>query len=104
MNPLAIKTDNLIAINEFCIHHNIEISFISLLQQNGLIDVTTVKETSFVDAEELLKLEKIIRFYFEMDINLEGIESITHLLQRIMQMQSEIIGLKNRLRLYEPDE
>jgi len=98
-----MQTENLIAINEFCINHNIEISFISSLQQNGLIKITTFedKETGFITAGQLQQLEKIVRFYFELDINLEGIEAITYLLQRIESMQDEIIALKNRLRLYE---
>lgn len=99
-----MQTDNLIAVNEFCINHNIEISFISSLQQTGLIEITTIKETEFIDAEQLQQLEKFMRFYFELDINLEGIETITHLLHRINAMQDEIIALRNRLRLYEINE
>ena len=99
-----MQTENLIAVNEFCINHNIEISFISSLQQTGLIEITTIKETGFIDAGQLQQLEKFIRFYYELDINLEGIETITHLLQRINSMHDEIIALKNRLRLYETNE
>ena len=36
-----------------------------------------------------------------MDINIEGIESITHLLTEIEEMQQQITHLNNRLRLYE---
>jgi chaperone modulatory protein CbpM len=97
-----MQTENLIALNEFCLSHNIEISFISSLQQNGLIEITTIKETGFIDAGQLQQLEKYIRFYYDLDINLEGIETIAHLLQRINSLQDEIIALKNRLRLYEP--
>ena len=99
-----MQTSDLIAINEFCVNHNIEISFISSLQQNGLIEITTIKETGFIDAGQLQQLEKIVRFYYELDINLEGIETITHLLRRMTSMQDEMIALKNRLRLYEDNE
>jgi len=99
-----MQAENLIEINNFCVNHNIEISFISSLQQTGLIEVTTQEETVFIEAEQLKQLEKYIQFYYELDINLEGIETITHLLQRIKAMQDEIQMLKNRLRLYEPDE
>ena len=78
-----MQTEYLIAVDEFCANHNIEISFISSLQQTGLIEITTIKETGFIDAEQLQQLEKIVRLYYELDINLEGIETITHLLQRI---------------------
>lgn len=96
-----MKTEYLIAIDDFCSKHNIEISFISSLQQNGLIEITTIKETAFIDAGQLQQLEKFIRLYYELDINLEGIETVNHLLQRVIAMQDEIIALKNRLRLYE---
>ena len=99
-----MQTENLIAVNEFCINHNIEISFISSLHQTGLIEITTIKETGFIDAGQLRQLEKYIRLYYELNINLEGIETITYLLQRINAMQDEIIALRNRLRLYETNE
>ena len=96
-----MQTENLIAVNEFCISHNIEISFISSLQKAGLIELTIIEETFFIDADQLKQLEKIVHFYYELDINLEGIETINHLLQRINSLQDEIVMLKNRLRLYE---
>ena len=99
-----MQKEYLIAVDEFCANHNIEISFISSLQQTGLIEITTVKETGFIDSNQLQQLEKIVRFYYELDINLEGIETITHLLQRIRSLQDENIALRNRLRLYETNE
>jgi hypothetical protein len=99
-----MQTENLIAVDAFCANYNIEISFISSLQQIGLIEITTVKETEFINASQLRHLEKIVHLYYELDINIEGIETITHLLYRINSMQDEIIALKNRLRLYESNE
>jgi chaperone modulatory protein CbpM len=99
-----MQTENLIAIHEFCINHNIEISFISSLQQYGLIETTSIEGNDFIDAGQLQQLEKIIRLHYELDINIEGIESITHLLQRIESLQHEIITLRNRLHLYETYE
>jgi chaperone modulatory protein CbpM len=96
--------ENLIPVNEFCANHKVEISFIRSLQENGLIDVTTVEETVYIPANRLHDLERIVHMYFELDINLEGIETINHLLQRINCMQDEIIALRNRLNLYETNE
>ena len=98
-----MQTEYLIPIDEFCASHSIEMSFINSLQKNGLIEITTIKETVFIDSEQLQQVEKFIRFYYDLDINLEGIETITHLLHRIRAMQNEIISLRNRLRLYESD-
>lgn len=96
-----MQPENLIALDEFCAKHNIEISFISSLQQNGLIEITTIEECGYIDLNQLLQLEKFVRFYYELDINLEGIETITHLLHRVNALQDELILLKNRLGLYE---
>ena len=95
---------NMIPANEFCASHNIEITFINSLQEAGLIDVTIINETEYIHKSQLNELEKIVRLYYELDINLEGIETVTHLLQRINDMQDEIMFLKNRLRLYESFE
>ena len=46
-------------------------------------------------------MEKISRLHDELEINVEGIEAITHLLERIENLQNEIASLENRLRLYE---
>lgn len=90
-----------IALDEFCSLHNIEISFISSLQQTGLIEIDTINQAEFIEASQLQQVEKFMRLYYDLDINLEGIETISHLLYRINSMQNEITVLKNRLRLYE---
>jgi len=98
-----MQTEYLISVDEFCANHNIEISFISSLEQTGLIEITTIKKTGFINAEQLQQLEKFIRLYYDLEINLEGIETITHLLQRMNSMHDEILMLRNRLRLYESE-
>jgi hypothetical protein len=94
----------LIALDEFCASHKIAVSFIISLQKSGLIDVVTVNESGFIDADQLQQLEKLVLFYYELDINLEGIETITHLLHRIKSLHDENTFLRNRLHLYESDE
>jgi hypothetical protein len=95
---------NLIPAVEFCASHNIEVSFIRSLQQTGLIEISSVEETIYIHESQLQDLERIIHLYFELDINLEGIETINHLLRRINYMQDEITSLRNRLSLYETSE
>ncbi|MFO7659274.1 MAG: chaperone modulator CbpM [Bacteroidales bacterium] len=99
MEPKNI--DDLIAVNEFCINHNIEFSFLNMLQQNGLIEIRTIESKYFVEKEQLPQIEMYVRFYYELDINLEGIETINYLLQRIENLQNDNIKLKNRLRFYD---
>jgi hypothetical protein len=96
-----MQSEYLIAIDEFCAKHDIEVSFISSLQQTGLIEITTIEEVGFIPMDQIQQVEKFIRFYYELDINLEGIETISHLLKRVNDLQEEIIELRNRLGLYE---
>jgi len=96
-----MQSEYLIAIDEFCAKHDIEVSFISSLQQTGLIEITTVEEVGFIPVDQIQQLEKFMRFYYELDINLEGIETISYLLKRVTDLQEEITNLRNRLGLYE---
>lgn len=91
----------MIPAKDFCIHHNVEISFIHSLKEHGLIDVMIVEENVYVPAEEMCELEKMVHFYYDMGINLEGIETIKHLLGQVNEMQQRIVELNNRLQVYE---
>lgn len=96
-----METEYLIAIDEFCSVHNIENSFVISLNQSGLIQLKKINDADFIESDQLYQLEKFVRLYYELDINLEGIETINYLLERIGSMQDEIQILNNRLRLYE---
>jgi chaperone modulatory protein CbpM len=98
-----MQTEEMIPADKFCTHHNIELSFIYALEESGLVEINVVEEKIFVAAGQLCQLEKMVRLYQEMDINLEGIETITYLLQRMSNMQQQIVQLNNRLSLYEQE-
>ena len=93
----------LISAREFCASHNIEVSFIHSLEETGLIEIKTIEEIGFIPVSQLQQLEKIVHLYNELGINIEGIDTITHLLHRIIDLQDTVTGLKNRLRLFEND-
>jgi len=81
--------------------HNIEISFIDSLQQSGLIATTLIAEDIFIPQEQMADLERYMHLHYDLDINLEGIEAITHLLHRLDDIQKQNTYLKNRLNVYE---
>lgn len=92
-----METEDLIPVNDFCIYHNIEYSFINSLENSGLISVTSVRQTSYIRLDEMQKLEKFVRLHYDLDINLEGLETINHLLEKIEEMQMEILKLRNKV-------
>ena len=92
-----MQTEDLMPADEFCVHYDAEFSFVHSLHEYGLIKIITIENNLFIEKSQLHELEKLVRFHYEMDINLEGIEAITHLLQRINEMQTELSKLRNQL-------
>lgn len=90
--------ENLIATSDICKYHEVEYTFIQSLGEAGLLQITVVDQTPYITESDLQKLERMIRMHHELEINIAGIEAITHLLQRIEQMQEEMRLLRNRFQ------
>jgi len=93
--------EHLISTSEFCVYYNVEHTFITSLQEAGLVEITMVNETKYIPEEELQKLERMVHLHNDLEINIAGIEAITHLLERVELMQENMRSLQNRLRRYE---
>lgn len=96
-----METRDLILIEHFCANHDIEFSFIDSLHQFGLIEVIIHEDNRYLHQEQLKEVEKMMRMHYELDINMEGIDVISHLLKRMNSLQKELIKTQNKLRLYE---
>jgi len=96
-----METDQLIATDKFCTYYNVEYSFVESLREVGLIETVVVREIQFIHVPHLQKIERIMRLRDDLNINLEGIEAIDRLLNKLEEMDSEILSLKNKLRFYE---
>lgn len=99
-----METRDLILIEHFCSNHDIEFSFIDSLHQFGLIEVIVHEDNKYLHQEQLKEVEKMIRMHYELDINMEGIDVISHLLKRIHHLQDELRITQNKLRLYENED
>ena len=91
----------MIHARDFCSSYNVELSFLYSLSDAGLLHIVTIEENTFINNEQLPKLEKWVRLRYDMDINIEGIEAIEHLLEQMKTMQEQMELLKSRLSLYE---
>lgn len=96
-----MSIENLIPANDFCSSHNVEITFIKELETFGLIETTELENTTYIQIHQLPDVEKYVRLYYELNINYEGIEAISHILQRVEDLQQKIMVLQNRLKRYE---
>lgn len=99
-----MSTATLISTNDFCTWHQVEYTFVSLLHDAGLVEIAIIDEAEYIPETELQKLEKMIRLHQDLDINVAGIEAITHLLERVENMHEEMRILRNRLLRYEGDQ
>jgi hypothetical protein len=86
----------LILVSDICKHYNLELSFINSLQEVGLIEIVTKQNNIYILEEHLADLEKMMRMYIELEINVQGIDAIINLLYRINQLQQELLLATNR--------
>ena len=72
-----------------------------LLEENGLIDILFDEGRPCLTFSQLPDVERYSRMYYDLSINMEGIDVIHHLLERMDEMQREIRDLRTRLRMFE---
>lgn len=93
--------EQMIPAKEFCTHHHIELNFIYSLREYGLVDVISNEGNDYLSVEKLNELEKIVRLHYDLDVNMEGIDVIMHLLNRLEAAQHEANELRNQLKFYK---
>lgn len=96
-----METNNLILIEQFCSNYEIEFSFIDSLHEHGIIEIISINEKKYLLNEQLKNAEMAIRFHYELNINMEGIDVIANLLDQINELKQELIKAKNTLSLFE---
>ncbi len=96
-----MNLDELIATEELCERYSVEHTFIRSLNNSGLLEVITIEKREYVHCDKMAEFEKLMRLHFDLQINLEGIEVIQHLLNQLKELKQKNIQLRNRLDLYE---
>ena len=91
----------LITLKEYSIQYNIEPEFLLELEESGIIFFQEEGEEKYILEEQLSELERYIRFYYDLNINIEGIDAIRHLLAKVAEMEREIKMLRGQLQLHQ---
>ncbi|MFA7492305.1 MAG: chaperone modulator CbpM [Proteiniphilum sp.] len=81
--------------------YEVEESFIESLREVGLIHVAGQDDDRFIEYDDLSGLEQFIRWHYEMEINVPGIDALHHMLDRVRSLQSEIAQLRGELEFYK---
>lgn len=96
-----MSKEKLILVNQLCEHYQVEISLFTELHDFGIIEILTIEDSYFIHEDKISVVEKVVRMQKDLNINLEGIDTVLTLLDKINDLQTELNTVKNRLRLYE---
>jgi len=96
-----MNIENFIPLKQLSTHYEVEVSFFNNLSEMGLIEINTIEQTHYVQEDKIRDIEKMIRMHHELDLNIESIDVVFNLLQKINSLQSELLAAKNRLKMYE---
>ncbi len=91
----------LFSISQYCSVHQVDPAFISSLESEGLITIVFSNEEKFVGEEQLHELETFTRWHHDLGINIEGIDALHNMLQRVRRMQEQMNELRLKLKQYE---
>lgn len=95
-----METD-LIIITEYCEKSHTDPDFLISLEEGGLIEIRNIDGQQYLLASQLGELERYSHLYYDLAINIEGIDAIRHMLNRMMQLQREINQLRRQLHKHQ---
>jgi hypothetical protein len=98
-----MKTDKLLRLEDLCVHYEVEHTFFMHLSEAGLIEITIINNTHYIHPDRINDVEKMMRLHHDLELNIEGIDVVFHLLQKIDCLNTELVSVRNRLLLYEED-
>ena len=93
-----MRTENFILVNHYCEQTRIPVDFIYSLQDYGFIEVREIEDKIYVEPHAIVEIERVSR----LQNDLEGIDALFHMLQKVEQLESQLRYLKERLKIYEP--
>ncbi|MFV0564506.1 MAG: chaperone modulator CbpM [Flavobacteriaceae bacterium] len=96
-----MENSELISVREIVVCHDIDNDFMEQLETYQLVEFVMKDANRYIYVEQLPKVERFIRLHYDLDINLEGIEVIKNMLDKMETMQGTIRQLQNRLTIYE---
>ncbi len=96
-----MKKLSYIPVDTLCTHYQIEHSFVMHLSNMELIEVQTIDQAYCIHEEQLGHLERIIRLQQDLNIDLDSLDVVLHLVQKVESLQQELSEARSRLRWFE---
>ena len=81
--------------------YQVEETFLNQLESSGLIEIVIEEDDRYIEYDYLQEIEQFVRWHYELEINMEGIEALHHMLQQVQQLQDDVEKLKGELNFYK---
>lgn len=87
----------LILISDYCQNSCLELDFILLLEEEGLIETEIREDKRYIQSSQLSDLEMFKRLHYDLAVNIEGIDVINNLLRKMRIMEHELKVLRRQI-------
>mgnify|MGYP006383943947 FL=1 len=81
--------------------YQVEETFLNQLESSGLIEIIIEEDDRYIEYDYLQEIEQFVRWHYELEINMEGIEALYHMLQQVLQLQDDVEKLRGELSFYK---
>ncbi|MGB2760201.1 chaperone modulator CbpM [Maribacter stanieri] len=96
-----MDSENYIQIELYCKRTQTPVEFIDDLLEFEMIEVQQIEDKKYVEPQYIVEIERIYRLRNELGINMEGIDTINHMLEKVNRLEQELKLLRDRLTIYE---
>lgn len=94
-------SDKKITYTECLRIYQVEETFLDALQNSGLIEIVVEEKDKYIEYDYLQEIEQFVRWHYDLEINIEGIEALHHMLQQVQQLQEDVERLRGELKFYK---
>ena len=96
-----MDSENYIQIELYCKQTETPLEFIDDLLEFDMIEVQRIEDKIYVQPHYIVEIERIYRLRRDLGINMEGIDTLSHMLQKMNRLEKEVKWLRDRLTIYE---
>ncbi len=79
--------------------YHVEIQFFDELEEYGLLSVFSENNTQYILYDQLPVFERFANWYYDLQVNMAGIEVLHNLMDKLATLQTENQVLKHQLYL-----
>jgi len=96
-----MNSENYIQIDVYCQRTQTPMKFIDDLLEFEMIEVQQIENKIYVEPQYIVEIERIYRLREELGINMEGIDTLNHMIKKVNRLEQELKLLRDRLTIYE---